>query len=527
MVENSRASAPIATLSLISFIVGAGLVALPFSAFHMSIYLAIPYHIFNWSCAIYSIHLFLKCAEVTGQDSMARIGCEVLGKFSLYLVNSLQIVAFGILPVAYLIIMGQSLNSMLIIVSWVKHSCKGTLDKQWFSVVAMALVLSPWVLKKKFEDLKIIGVLMFSTVILFTGFFFSLCMFFRSSWLDHYEEDEWNKFFKPSFDLKFYASLSTPLVAYGFQSAFFPVYNNLKEKNYSQGIITTILAMSFCFLIYMMVIFASAHTFGEKVCGDVLQNLQKPKDDLYWQGIALKSFFIVILAGHFPYVFLVFKESLLAIVALIFIRGETQNITESAESEEHFQNPHVRSRLVPTDRVQLLSAANEQEYKEREFHTPASKRRVHNELTPNDESEIEIDQSRSFNTNYNLENNDLIQALTLEDTNIETVSNSWRNRIYYCITIFMYLIIVLSACFIHNVEVVIRLAGSIGNPFLNFTFPGLFYFVIMRRHGVNNSWWQLGLALALCIYGTMMGVILTILNIWSSFEKTDENCMFS
>ncbi|CAI2364723.1 unnamed protein product [Moneuplotes crassus] len=524
VVENSRISTPVGILSIISFIIGAALVALPYSAYHMGIF-TIPYHIFNCVCAIYSIHLFLKCAEVTGHDSTARIGCEVLGKSSLYLVNSLQIIVFGMLPIAYLIIIGQSLSSMLRWIDKIDSKYRHSLGDQWFSIVVLSLLLAPWIFKRKFEDLKVIGVILFSTTIIFATSFFFLCVFFKTPWLDHYQNINWNKLMKPEFDNEFFASLSTPLVAYGFQSAFFPVYNSLKEKNYTQGIISTILAMTFCFLIYMMVIFASLPTFGEEICRDVLHNLHSDGNRHSWQGILLKSLYIVILIGHFPYVFLMANKSLLGIIALLCIRGETQNETENIESGESFQNPHVRSRLVPTERVQLLSAENNQQYEAGQLHKLAAKTQDYDELNHTDESMIEIENSKPSDTNLEFGSNSLIQVLSAEDTNVETVSSSWRRLIYYSVTISLYLVIVLSACFIHNVESVIRLVGSIGNSFLNFTFPGLFYFVIMRRHGVNNSWWQLGLALTLCIYGIVTGILLTGFNIFVHPEVRVKECL--
>ncbi|CAI2364504.1 unnamed protein product [Moneuplotes crassus] len=504
MVENSRISTPVGILSIISFIIGSALVALPYSAYHMSIYFAVPYHIFKCICAIYSIHLFLKCAEVTGQDSMARIGCEVLGKSSLYL---------------------ASLSSMLRIVPEIENKYKDSLGNQWFSIAMIALLLSPWMFKRRFQDLRIIGVLLFFSVILFSILFFFLLVVFKTSWLSEYSDTNWGEFFKIKFDSEFFGSLSTPLVGYGFQSAFFPVYNNLKEKNYSQGIISTILSLTFCFFIYMMVIFVSVTAFGDKICKDILNNLDRNHDSHPWQGILLKSVYTIVLVGHFPFVFLMANKSLLGIIALFCIRGETQNGTENIESGENFQNSHIRNRLVPTERVQLLSAENEQQYEADQLHKIASQKQDYVELNHTDESVIEIENSTPSDTNHEFGSSSLIQFQFEEDTNEETVSSKLRRFIYYSMTFGLYLAIVLSACLIRNVEFVIRLAGSIGYSFLNFTFPGLFYFVIMRRHGVNNSWWQLVPALALCIYGIVIGILMTGFNLFLKSEDEVQECL--
>jgi len=46
-------------------------------------------------------------------------------------------------------------------------------------------------------------------------------------------------------DKAFISSLSTAFVAYGFQSAFFPIYNSLEKKSYKQGMKFTILGIGF------------------------------------------------------------------------------------------------------------------------------------------------------------------------------------------------------------------------------------------------------------------------------------------
>ena len=80
--------------------------------------------------------------------------------------------------------------------------------------------------------------------------------------------------------------------------------------------------------------------------------------------------------------------------------------------------------------------------------------------------------------------------------------------------------IVAAGCFIPDAEVVLKFVGSMANAILNFTFPGLFYFVIMRKH---KAWWKLALSMALCIYGTAMGVILTGINVWTTISPVNRD----
>lgn len=61
------------------------------------------------------------------------------------------------------------------------------------------------------------------------------------------------------------------------------------------------------------------------------------------------------------------------------------------------------------------------------------------------------------------------------------------------------------------------------NALLNFTLPGLFYFVIMRRYKIGKNKFKQGLALALAIYGTVMGIALTGVNIWTTISPVDRH----
>mmetsp|Transcript_31367 Transcript_31367/g.27712 ORF Transcript_31367/g.27712 Transcript_31367/m.27712 type:complete len:144 (+) Transcript_31367:1073-1504(+) len=61
------------------------------------------------------------------------------------------------------------------------------------------------------------------------------------------------------------------------------------------------------------------------------------------------------------------------------------------------------------------------------------------------------------------------------------------NWIYYSVTLFLFVGIVAASSFIEDVETVIKFIGSMANAILNFTFPGLFYFIIMRRHNKEKA----------------------------------------
>ena len=64
---------------------------------------------------------------------------------------------------------------------------------------------------------------------------------------DHlsYNPGDDKEFYKLRFDKELLASLSTAMVAYGFQPGFFPIYNSLQKQTFNNGMKFSILGMSF------------------------------------------------------------------------------------------------------------------------------------------------------------------------------------------------------------------------------------------------------------------------------------------
>lgn len=107
----------------------------------------------------------------------------------------------------------------------------------------LAVIIFPLIIKKKIQELKLAGALLFLGVIAFMILMFVLKID-NSEDLPYHNSQE-KEFYDFEFDKNFLSSLSTALVAFGFQSAFFPVYNSLRVKSYGQGIKFTVLGISF------------------------------------------------------------------------------------------------------------------------------------------------------------------------------------------------------------------------------------------------------------------------------------------
>ena len=79
----------------------------------------------------------------------------------MYFVNIVQFVGFGILPVAYFIIFAGLLSSLLKILPFVEDNPDHFLASQWFSVLVLAVLIFPLIIKRQIQELKIAGILLF------------------------------------------------------------------------------------------------------------------------------------------------------------------------------------------------------------------------------------------------------------------------------------------------------------------------------------------------------------------------------
>lgn len=97
------------------------------------------------------------------------------------------------------------------------------------------------------------------------------------------------------------------------------------------------------------------------------------------------------------------------------------------------------------------------------------------------------------------------------------------DSIYYPTTIILFALVVTTACIVNDVESVIKYVGSLGNAVLNFLIPGITYFIIMRKYErQTTSKWKLAGALSLAIYGGVLALICTGVNVWTTIDPLDD-----
>jgi len=92
---------------------------------------------------------------------MPELGYECFGRSFLYIVNFVQFIGFGLLPIAYFIIFANLARSFFNEIDWVYENAPNTIGSQWLSVLILAILVFPLIIKKKIQELKLAGMLLF------------------------------------------------------------------------------------------------------------------------------------------------------------------------------------------------------------------------------------------------------------------------------------------------------------------------------------------------------------------------------
>lgn len=102
-----------AALTILSSIIGGGIVGIPFAYWEAGIIASIFLNIFTAFLTFVTCYLYLLSKDLTGFENFTEIGYAVWGRISIFLINtSYLITSFGSLMI-YLIIFGNDLSSLI------------------------------------------------------------------------------------------------------------------------------------------------------------------------------------------------------------------------------------------------------------------------------------------------------------------------------------------------------------------------------------------------------------------------------
>ena len=297
----------------------------------------------------------------------------------------------------------------------------------------------------------------------------------------------------------------------------------------------------------------SIYSFGSKIEGDVLVNVEEVEE---WESFVLRVIFLLVMSTHTPFIFFIGKESLLALLGLLYRkytkwlkrrkRAKRRAQRKAKAKQNNSQGTSINANRQSTDlRGSLVATETNQNYKiisnsiiNGSFERTLS---VSSEGSDSDGSDIDSDSGEqseneiiimnsvdknmssaigftSNNADDDLVDSDDYEAETKQQKAIgaEDILPTW---IYYTVTLLLYGFVVFSSCFINDVESVIKFIGSLANSTLNYTLPGIYYFLILKRNkSFETPKWKLCIGLFLAIYGFTMGIWWTAINVWTAIH---------
>ena len=156
-----------AGLALLSAIVGGGIVGIPFAMIHTGIPLGVALNISVAAAGCYTGSLYLKCKDLspTYVESMYELGFITMGRASIYIISAIiKLSGIGCIMI-YFIVFGEISASLAVLAS--DESSDSFFTKRWFYVLILALMMTPFCLKKMLSEMKIVSVLLFASIGLF------------------------------------------------------------------------------------------------------------------------------------------------------------------------------------------------------------------------------------------------------------------------------------------------------------------------------------------------------------------------
>ncbi|CDW85330.1 UNKNOWN [Stylonychia lemnae] len=298
-----------AALSFISTIIGAGIVSLPYVILQAGYLYGIMLHILMIFILLFAVYLLLVARQNLGYESFGEIAYICLGKPSIYVINFVITAATSLIVTMYALLFSN------ICVSFSKSVFGDTSNSDYlieyivttkvFYIVALYIILLPFVMKRSFKELKLTSILLIFGVISMLVIFFAKA-FFKSYFVN--ESDQKVEIYQKG---SIVDSIFIVLTAYGFILNFYPIFAQLEVRSNKNGYLSTLMAMLFCFITYLLFSYFAMETYGEYLNPNIFENIQVETNI---PSYFIRFIFLAIFICNIPFIFLPGKECLLMMI---------------------------------------------------------------------------------------------------------------------------------------------------------------------------------------------------------------------
>lgn len=271
-------------VAVISSIVGGGIVGLPYVFYQMGIWTAMAFMAAMGCLTTNSTWLYLKCKDlIPGKpESMFEIGYVLFKRNAIFGISFiLALYSFGLCMV-YFIIFGQTMGSLAGAAFYgTEQNVDDLTGSGYFFthrvpyIVGLAVLQLPIMVKKELQELHIVGVGLFTSIMIFVAILFIQLMIFGSHEFSYTRDGDsgaWKKdpltladMSKPGEGSNIFTillSISTSLVAFAFANTLFPTFSALRVKTNENMLKVTYYSVCLVFTIYVFLSVTCLFLFG-------------------------------------------------------------------------------------------------------------------------------------------------------------------------------------------------------------------------------------------------------------------------
>jgi len=299
-----------AALSLISTIIGGGIVGLPFAFFHAGLPLGILLCFVTAYLTSKSCDLYLTVKEMTpGKlESLYELGFMIIGNQSIYFISFILTVSSFGLEMIYFIVFGDICKSLVGQIFF-EETDESIFKTRGLYVVLLGASLFPMVIKKELKELKIASIILFGGI----GTFLILlaCQLIFQGNVQN-DDESYDNYYVTDQDLTFVKGFSIIIVAFGCQQQLFPMVNSLQDPSRASAMAAVNWAIGLTNIIYISIAFLGVFFFGSAIEESILNNISLHCEDL--ESYVLRVIFLLVLSCHIPFIFFSGKESVLIII---------------------------------------------------------------------------------------------------------------------------------------------------------------------------------------------------------------------
>ena len=326
------------TIIIISNIIGGGIVGIPFATLTAGFWIMLVIHLLNVVFGVFSVYLLLEARAISGLASFSELGYYSFGRYSIFILNGIVAVAqFGI-PIAYFIIVGSIGSGLLSRIDSIKDTFWSS---RQFPILVIAASLFIFVIKREIQELKSASLILFCGIILFIV---ALSVLLITEGTGHFDFEELSR---PKFDLNMIAIIPTVLFVYGFEAAFFPAFQSLKEKTNANGIKATINAFLFSMTMYIIIALLSLLKFGDSWKGDILENVNELTGAI---PMIINIIFLIIVMMQVPIKIFVGKEAILIIIDECLRKSYSQKPRKIMDTSSYYLKSDFKSEKKSADK---------------------------------------------------------------------------------------------------------------------------------------------------------------------------------